>query len=333
MRTRTWCVAAALVCLPRFAAAQTVLSEADALARLSAESPRVRAIRAGDRDHPRGRARGRPVAESAVHVQPRVGGRRHREHVPGDAAAADNGTARPGGERGVRAGRRRASGGPTRRSVRFARRCAARTRTSCPRRCARPRSPPRATGCAAWRASWRGAKPPARPPATTAFAPSAKPWTSTRTGRRPEPIARVPRPGWPAFFRRPTDVDEPDRRRAAAVRHRAALPASRNSSPTRRASFPNWRRCGRRSQSAEFATRAAERRPVPEPEIVAGTKSSNLAGGDIGERLQHSRHRPAVRPREARAGAGTSASRTGRSADRRPSKHRSARRSPRFARW
>ncbi len=46
MRTRTWCVAAALVCLPRFAAAQTVLSEADALARLSGESPRVRAIKA-----------------------------------------------------------------------------------------------------------------------------------------------------------------------------------------------------------------------------------------------------------------------------------------------
>ena len=45
MRTRTWCVAAALVCFSRLAAAQTVLSEADALARLSADSPRVRAIR------------------------------------------------------------------------------------------------------------------------------------------------------------------------------------------------------------------------------------------------------------------------------------------------
>src|SRR5262245_35390658 len=45
MRTRTWCVAAALACLPRLVAAQTVLSEADALARLSADSPRVRAIR------------------------------------------------------------------------------------------------------------------------------------------------------------------------------------------------------------------------------------------------------------------------------------------------
>src|SRR4029453_3803820 len=45
MRNRTRCVAAALVCLPRLAVAQTVLSEVDALARLSADSPRVRAIR------------------------------------------------------------------------------------------------------------------------------------------------------------------------------------------------------------------------------------------------------------------------------------------------
>jgi cobalt-zinc-cadmium efflux system outer membrane protein len=35
-------------------------------------------------------------------------------------------------------------------------------------------------------------------------------------------------------------------------------------------------------ESAEFLTRAAERRPIPEPEVVAGTKSSNLAGGDVG---------------------------------------------------
>jgi hypothetical protein len=47
MRTRTWCVAAALACLPTLVAAQTVLSEAVALARLSAESPRVREIRSG----------------------------------------------------------------------------------------------------------------------------------------------------------------------------------------------------------------------------------------------------------------------------------------------
>src|SRR4051812_13440617 len=46
MRTRTWCVAAALVCLPSVAAAQAVLSESEAIARLAAESPRVLAIRA-----------------------------------------------------------------------------------------------------------------------------------------------------------------------------------------------------------------------------------------------------------------------------------------------
>jgi cobalt-zinc-cadmium efflux system outer membrane protein len=34
--------------------------------------------------------------------------------------------------------------------------------------------------------------------------------------------------------------------------------------------------------AAEFALRAAERRPIPEPEIVAGTKSTSIGGGDLG---------------------------------------------------
>jgi outer membrane protein, heavy metal efflux system len=34
--------------------------------------------------------------------------------------------------------------------------------------------------------------------------------------------------------------------------------------------------------AARFAERAAERRRIPEPEIVAGTKSSTLLGGDVG---------------------------------------------------
>ena len=142
MRTRTWCVAAALVCLPRLAAAQTVLSEADALARLSADSPRVRAIRAAVDVAPRGRARRRPLAESALHVQSRVGRRRHREHVDGRRRRC-----RSPGRRGlevsaasalVDASERRADerdpagarGAPRR--LRGSRR---------PRRCARPRSP------------------------------------------------------------------------------------------------------------------------------------------------------------------------------------------------
>lgn len=37
--------------------------------------------------------------------------------------------------------------------------------------------------------------------------------------------------------------------------------------------------------AAGFAERAAVRRLVPEPEIVAGTKSSNVGGGDVGSVL------------------------------------------------
>jgi outer membrane protein, heavy metal efflux system len=47
MRMRTWCVALALLFVAIPVAGQTVLSEADALARLSIDSPRARAIRAG----------------------------------------------------------------------------------------------------------------------------------------------------------------------------------------------------------------------------------------------------------------------------------------------
>ncbi len=38
----------------------------------------------------------------------------------------------------------------------------------------------------------------------------------------------------------------------------------------------------RELDAAAFAERAAARRRVPEPEVVAGTKSSNLGGGDVG---------------------------------------------------
>ena len=38
----------------------------------------------------------------------------------------------------------------------------------------------------------------------------------------------------------------------------------------------------REAEAAGFALRAADRRRIPEPEIVAGTKSSTFGGGDIG---------------------------------------------------
>src|SRR4029453_13741675 len=38
----------------------------------------------------------------------------------------------------------------------------------------------------------------------------------------------------------------------------------------------------REGEAAGFAQRAADRRRIPEPEIVAGTKSSTVGGGDVG---------------------------------------------------
>ncbi|HVG84637.1 MAG TPA: TolC family protein, partial [Vicinamibacterales bacterium] len=71
----------------------------------------------------------------------------------------------------------------------------------------------------------------------------------------------------------------------------------------------------RELESADLAARAADRRWVPEPEIVAGTKSSNLGGGDIGsvfavraaiplfDRFQPERTLAAARSAQARARA------------------------------
>ena len=66
-------------------------------------------------------------------------------------------------------------------------------------------------------------------------------------------------------------------------------------------------------EAAQFAARAADRRIVPEPEIVAGTKSSSIAGGDLGsvvsfqaslplfDRSQPEHARATARARQAQA--------------------------------
>ena len=63
---------------------------------------------------------------------------------------------------------------------------------------------------------------------------------------------------------------------------RTALPGVEELVARAEADLPELAALRHEIESADFATRAAERRPVPEPEIVAGTKSSNLGGGDIG---------------------------------------------------
>jgi transposase len=57
------------------------------------------------------------------------------------------------------------------------------------------------------------------------------------------------------------------------------------------------------ADSARFAQQAAGRRLVPEPELVAGTKSSNAAGGDVG-RDRHRDGRAARGGRDRREVAG-----------------------------
>ena len=92
--------------------------------------------------------------------------------------------------------------------------------------------------------------------------------------------AGASRPG--GLLRRPRrrhDPSPPSFRSRAA---RPALPAVEALVAHAEATLPELAALRQEIASAEFAAHAAGRRLIPEPEIVAGTKSSNLAGGDIG---------------------------------------------------
>src|SRR4030095_2507438 len=74
--------------------------------------------------------------------------------------------------------------------------------------------------------------------------------------------------------------------------------------------FPEVAALKQEIESADFAIRSADRRPIPEPEIVVGTKSSNLAGGDVGSVFSvhasvplFDRPKPEKEPAEARVAA------------------------------
>ena len=108
----------------------------------------------------------------------------------------------------------------------------------------------------------------------------------------------------PGFFADPID---PSRIVAVDARHRRR-PSCRRSRrwSSRRESIRGELLALRKEiEAARFSERAADRRRIPEPEIVAGTKSSTLGGGDIGSVLDGARDDSAVRsrPRRARAGA------------------------------
>jgi cobalt-zinc-cadmium efflux system outer membrane protein len=283
MRTRTWCVAAALVSLTRLVAAQTVLSEADALARLSADSPRVRAIRAavdvtradvlaaGRWPNPRftfNREAVAGVTENMFLVtQPLpITGRRGLEVSAASALVAANGLRADEEIRRVRGALRSAYADLVSAQVRAVEAARARDRL---RDLAGILGRRETAGEAAGYDRLRAEREVMDLEAEQAAA---------RADR-----ARA-QAGLAGFFAVPGDVTglvavvpEP------AVR--AALPSVEELVAQAQRVLPELAALRQDIESADFAARAAARRPVPEPELVAGTKSSTLEGGDVGSVL------------------------------------------------
>jgi cobalt-zinc-cadmium efflux system outer membrane protein len=280
MRTRSCCVAAALVCLSRLAAAQTVLSEADALARLSTESPRVRAIQAavdvaradalaaGRWPNPRvtfNRESVAGVTENMFLVtQPLpVTGRRDLDMSAASALVVASERRAEEDMRQVRAALRSAYADLVSAQVREAEIAASRDRMrGLAEILARREAAGEAAGYDRLRAerevmdleadgaAARADRARAQSALAAFFAPSHE--VTTLVAVVPSPSAKVALPG----------VDELVAHAEIALPEIAALKQE--------------------IESADFAIRSADRRPIPEPEIVVGTKSSNLAGGDVG---------------------------------------------------
>jgi outer membrane protein, heavy metal efflux system len=280
MRTRRWCVAVALLSLGAPATAQTVLSEADALARLSPDSPRVRAIRAavdvaradvlsaGRWPNPRATYNRESVAgitEQMVTItQPLpITGRRGLE-VDAASALVEASAHRADEEiRRARAELRGVYADLVSAQVRETELTQARDRLrALADVLARRESAGDAAGYDRLRAErevmdidaeWAAARADrARAQAALgAFFATAADVTAV-VAALPTATARAPLPTIDALMARA----EMTRGEAAALQQEI--------------------------ESARFADRAASRRLVPEPEIVAGTKSSNVGGGDVG---------------------------------------------------
>jgi cobalt-zinc-cadmium efflux system outer membrane protein len=280
MRTRSWRVAVALLLFSVPAAGQTVISEADALARLSTDSPRVRAIRAsvelaradvltaGRWPNPRAsynRESVSGVTENMFTVtQPLpLSGRRGLE-VDAASALAEARSKRADEEiRRVRADLRSA----------YADLVSAQVRES-----ALSRSLERLRELADLLAKRETAGDAAgydRLRADREVMDVEGEWSQARADRARGQAALA------AFF---GDQGDPMALVAVVpdVSKRPVLPALEellNRAATVRGEPAALRQ---EIESAKFAARAASRRLVPDPEIVAGTKSSNFGGGDVG---------------------------------------------------
>ena len=280
MRTRTWCVVGALVCLATPAMGQSVLSEADALARLSTDSPRVRAIRAssavaradivaaGRWPNPRftyNRESVAGVTENMFLVtQPLpVTGRRGLE-IEAATARADAQDRRS--DDAIRQARSELR-------VAYADLAAAQARES---ELVTARS--RLDELVQILASRERAGDAAGYDFLRAQRELTELDTELSAARDVRARARGALGG---FFASPADasamvVSSPN------TANRSPLPTVEELVAKARTVRGDALALQKEAEAAQLAARAAERRGVPEPEIVAGTKSSNVGAGDVG---------------------------------------------------
>ena len=282
MRTRTWCVVVALSFVSAAAAGQTVLTEADALARLSADSPRVRAIRAdvdvaraevlaaGRWPNPRVTVNREAVAGIAEHMamvtQPLpISGRRALE-VRAASSTAEAVTSRADeAVRVARAELRLAYADLVASQTREAELTSARDRLrELAGVLARRETAGESAGYDRLRADREVLEVEESRAAARADRARAQGTVAAFLAGAVDPAGIVaealaaPRAALPSL----------DELLARAQMVRGELAALRHE-----------------ADSARFAQQAAGRRLVPEPEVVAGTKASNAAGGDVGSVL------------------------------------------------
>lgn len=280
MRTRLWSVALALSCGSAAAGAQTVLSEADALARLSSESPRVRAIRSaiilaqaealavGRWPNPRVTVDRESVAgirETITRVAQGlpITGRRAFEKSAA-LALVDAATSRTDDEiRRARADLRLA----------FADLAGAQTRE---RELARARD--RLQGLADILAKREAAGEGAGFDRLRSEREVLE-WEADRVAAASD-RARA-QGALASFFAGP--IDPASLVAADVIASRTAALPSLEALITRAESARGELIALRHEiDSARFALRAADRRAIPEPEVIVGAKSSNALGGDVG---------------------------------------------------
>lgn len=280
MWTRTWCVVATLACVPTLVAAQTVLSEADALARLSDDSPRVREIRSGVDvaraealaasrwPNPRvtfNRESAGGVTEHMFTVAQAlpVTGRRALEMDAASALVAASEQRAAEAVRDVRAAVRHAYADLVDAQLRETEVTAARERVRAlveilGRREAagesagydRLRAEREVVEMDADLTAARADRAAAQASLAAFFAPATDPSTLTAA----VPVATAPLPLPP--------VEE-------LADHASRL-------------RPELRALRHEEESAALAIRAAGRRPIPEPEVVAGTKAASTPRRDVG---------------------------------------------------